>query len=194
MDVGAVGEQGSWQEGGDYGQSEKRFTCSPCEPREASWGDEVNEVGLKPKTRAAQVEFNEADVRKPLASARAVAKAGNGIWLDENGGYIMNLETGECMDVKVVNDVYAFDVQLDDQSEDTITLDSGAGCSVWPHGRHAGHAKMTEKKKGIGMVAANGAAIAHYGQRTLSFKGVKSDDQGFTGRVWAVDQICRRTS
>ena len=37
-------------------------------------------------TREAHIEFNEADVRKPLASARFVARAGNGIWLEENGG------------------------------------------------------------------------------------------------------------
>jgi len=146
---------------------------------------EVNAVGTKPTTRMAQLEFNEADVRKPLASARAVAKAGNGIWLDESGGFIMNLETGECMEVKVANDVYVFDVELDDKSEAMITLDSGAGCSVWPYGRHAGHSQMQPPKKGVGMVAANGTAIRHYGQRTLRFKGVKTEARasGFTGQM-----------
>lgn len=136
---------------------------------------EVNEIGSRDLTRMAQLEFNEADVRKPLASAMFVAKAGNGIWLDANGGYIENLQTGEKMALRVVNDVYVFDVQLDDLSEDVITLDSGAGCSVWPRGRHAGKARMTEKKRGVGMIAANGTPIAHYGQRRINFKGVKAE-------------------
>ena len=37
-------------------------------------------------TREAAMKFNEVDVRKPLVSAACVAKAGNGMWLDENGG------------------------------------------------------------------------------------------------------------
>ena len=144
---------------------------------------EVNELGSKEMTRMAQLEFNEADVRNPLASARFVAKAGNGIWLEANGGYIENLESGERMAVKIVNDVYVFDVELDDGSTDVVTLDSGAGCSVWPHGRHAGTSKMTEKKKCVGMVAANGTPIKHYGQRKVNFKGAKAAESGFSGRM-----------
>ena len=41
-------------------------------------------------TREAQLKFCEADVRKPLASAVRVAKAINNIWLEANGGYIVN--------------------------------------------------------------------------------------------------------
>ena len=48
-------------------------------------------------TREAQLDFSEADVRKPLASAVRVAKAGNGIWLEAGGGYIVNLATQERM-------------------------------------------------------------------------------------------------
>ena len=45
-------------------------------------------VDDKKLTREAQLEFCEADVRKPLASAVRVAKAGNGIWLEARGGHI----------------------------------------------------------------------------------------------------------
>ena len=41
-------------------------------------------------TREAQLKSCEADVRKPLASAVRVAKAINNIWLEANGGYIVN--------------------------------------------------------------------------------------------------------
>eukprot|EP00974_Lingulodinium_polyedra_P067825 6565683-Lingulodinium_polyedra.AAC.1 len=90
---------------------------------------EVGSIDGQEMTRMAQLEFNEADVRKPLASARSVAKAGNGIWLEADGGFIENLATGEKMSVRVVNDVYVFDVELDDDTKDVVTLDSGAGCS-----------------------------------------------------------------
>ena len=134
-------------------------------------------------TREAHVEFNEADVRKPLASASRVAKAGNGIWLDAHGGYIENLKTGEKMQVRARNDVYVFDIEMDDGSTDVVTLDSGAGVSVWPKGRHAGKARMTPKKSGVGMVAANGTKIDHYGQRKVTFKGVKADASSFLRRT-----------
>ena len=51
-----------------------------------------------------------------------------------NGGYIENLATGEKMEVRVVNDVYVFDVEMDDTTIDVITLDSGAGVSVSARG------------------------------------------------------------
>ena len=144
---------------------------------------EIYSINGKEMTREAQIEFNEASVRKPLASARLVAKAGNGIWLEENGGYIEHLTTGERMAVRVVNDVYVFGVELDDMSKDVVTLDSGAGCSVWPRGRHAGKAKMEAKKPGVGMVAANGTPIEHLGQRKVRFRGVKAETAGFSRRA-----------
>ena len=59
------------------------------------------------------------------------------------------MESGERMALKVVNDVYVFDEEADDGATDMVMLDSGSGCSVWPHGRLAGSATMTEKKKRI---------------------------------------------
>jgi hypothetical protein len=42
---------------------------------------------------------------------------------------------------------------------------------------------MTPKKKGVGMVAANGTPIEHYGQRKVSFRGIKAAKSGFSGRA-----------
>ena len=60
-------------------------------------------------TREVRLEFCEADVRKPLASAVRVAKAGNGIWLDAHGGYIENVATKERMEVREENGVYVME-------------------------------------------------------------------------------------
>ena len=72
-------------------------------------------------TREVRLEFCEADVRKPLASAVRVAKAGNGIWLEAHGCYIENLATKERMEVREENGVYVMDVQFDDETVDVIT-------------------------------------------------------------------------
>ena len=122
------------------------------------------------------MEFCEADVRKPLVSAVRVAKAGNGMWLEADGGYVMNLATKERMAVRVENGVYVMDVQFDDETVDVITLDSGAGCNVWPKGRRAGrNSRLMPKKAGVGMVAANGTPIDYHGQRQVRFRGVRAD-------------------
>ena len=40
------------------------------------------------------------------------------------------------------------DVQFDDETFDVITLDSGAGCNVWPKGRRAGFQAVTKEGGG----------------------------------------------
>ena len=112
-----------------------------------------------------------------------MAKAGNGIWLDAEGGYIQNMATKEKMQLRVQDGVYVMDVELEDQTEEVITLDSGAGLNVWPKGRSAGGAQMTAKKAGIGMVAANGTPIAYYGQRQVRFRGIRAEEAGFARRT-----------
>ena len=52
---------------------------------------DIGAIDGKAMTRETQIEFNVANVRKPLASAMFVAKAGNGIWIDANGGNIQNV-------------------------------------------------------------------------------------------------------
>ena len=101
----------------------------------------------------------------------------------QRSGYIENLGTGERMKLRVADDVYVFDVELDDASKDVVTLDSGAGCSVWPKGRHAGTARVLPKREGIGVVAANGTPIGHSGQRRVRFRGVKAETADFRRRM-----------
>ena len=79
--------------------------------------------------------------------------------------------------------MYVFKIKLDDATEDFVTLDSGAGISVWPKGRKAGKSVLGPKKKGIRMVAANDTEIKHYGHRRVGFQGVKTDKSVFSGRA-----------
>ena len=114
-----------------------------------------------------------------MASAVSVAKSGNGIWIDENGGYIENVKTGERMALRLENNTVVYDVQLEDGCMVAVTLDSGAGCNVWPRGLGAGGSRLEAPRAGVKMVAANGSYINHYGQRTVRFRGMQAK-AGFT--------------
>jgi hypothetical protein len=86
-------------------------------------------------TRASALMFNVADVAKPLASVAKVCKAGDVIVLEPEPGrsYVGNLESGERMLLKKEKGTYVFEVKcMDDGMVGNITLDSGAGVSVWP--------------------------------------------------------------
>jgi hypothetical protein len=138
------------------------------------------EFGMERLTRESAMKFNEADVRRPLASAVSVARAGNRIVMEEHGGYIESKATGERMKMRVEKNTFVYDVQLEDGAMVAVTLDSGAGCNVWPHGLKAGKSKLMPKKLGIKMLAANGTEIENYGQRVVKFRGIEQDQKGDT--------------
>ena len=138
---------------------------------------EIMAIDAKAKklTRLSAMKFNEADVKKPLASAVNVARAGNRIVVDDQGGYIENKSTGERMEVRIERNTYVYDVQLEDGDEVTVTLDSGAGCNVWPRGKRAADSKLLPKQPGMSMKAANGTEITCYGQRVIRFRGMEEE-------------------
>ena len=124
------------------------------------------------------MDFNEANVKKPLASAACITRAGNRIILEDDGGNIENKTTGEMMKVSIENGVYVYEIQMENGDTTKVTLDSGAGCNVWPKGPPTG-SKLRPKENGVKMVAANGTEITNYGKRLVRFRGVQA--QGFTG-------------
>ena len=135
-------------------------------------------VEAKKLTRLSEMLYNVADVQRPLASAVLVAQAGNTVMLGAQGGYIENNETKERMEVKIEKNTYVFVMQMEDGTEQTVTLDSGAGCNVWPvHIQPAG-VIMNKNVAEVKMIAANGSPIRHYGQAAIRFRGI--DASGFT--------------
>ena len=54
--------------------------------------------------------------------------------LDEEGGYIKNKQTKDTMKVRIEKNTHVFDVQVEGGEAMAVTLDSGAGCSVWARG------------------------------------------------------------
>ena len=154
----------------------------------ASYEEEEDEVQVasidsKEWTRVGGMKFNVADVKKPLAAAAKVVEAGNRIVLDPdpNKSFIENVETKERMRVKKEKGVYIIEVKYEDGGEGKITLDSGAGVSVWPRSMKA-DVKMTPKVKGLKMIAANGTEIENFGQKVIKFQGEKCAEEGFRRR------------
>ena len=139
------------------------------------------------RTRESAIEFNVAEVRKPLASAVRMVMAGNRVVLDSDDSYIENRKTGERMKLKVKDGTYVFDAQYKDGEVDEFTSDSGAGVNVWPQGRPH-DIPMMPKRSGIRMCAASGTEIQNLGRKIVQFRGVKaeaghSSSSGFTLRV-----------
>ena len=134
----------------------------------------VVDVAVKKITRQSAMNFNEADVKKPLASAVDVAKAGNRIVMEADGGYIENVDTGDRMKLRVEKNVFVYDIQMEDGSAVAVTLDSGAGCNVWPRGLAAAGSMLRPPRKGMSMFAANGTPINHFGQRLVKFRGMEA--------------------
>ena len=82
------------------------------------------------------------------------------------------------MQLRESRGTYVFDVVFEDTKEKgTVTLDSGAGVSVWPKDKLR-EVEMLPKVKGLKMVAANGTEIKNEGQKIIKFRGVGADIQG----------------
>ena len=128
------------------------------------WEDEkaVMAVEHVDRTRESAIEFNIAEVRKPLASAVRMVMAGNRVVLDSDDSYIENRKTGERMKLKVKDGTYVFGVQYKD------------GVNVWPQGRRE-DIPMMPKRSGSRMCAANGTEIQNLGRKIVQFRGVKAE-------------------
>jgi hypothetical protein len=125
------------------------------------------------KTRESGILFHVADVLKPLASAVRVVEAGNVVVMhpDDSKSFIMNLQTGEMMAMRKEAGTFVFDVEYAKGVKDAITMDSGAGVSVWPKAK-ATDGVIMPKREGLQLVAANGNDIWNYGQTVVKFRGM----------------------
>ena len=94
--------------------------------------------------------------------------------------------------------MYVMDVQFDDETVDVITLDSKAGCSVWPKGRRAGEDFQAVTKEGWGRAGCR-ERHAHRAPRAeaSSFPWCLNEldfSQAEVSRPWCVDHIVRPNS
>ena len=142
----------------------------------------IGEIKAEDLTKKSAIKFCVADVGRPLASAAKVAEAGNVIVMDPrpDSSYIMNIDSGEKMSMRIERGVYVVDVLYDDGETGAITIDSGAGISVWPRNMKA--SIPMGPKSDVVLSAANGTPIANLGTKIIGFRGRKHSP-GFTRRV-----------
>ena len=81
-------------------------------------------------TRGSAMGFNVVDVKKPLASAVKVVRAGNRVVLEPEGNFIENLKTCERMEVGIENEIFMFDDEFQDGDGrgDYVGFKSGLQC------------------------------------------------------------------
>ena len=138
----------------------------------------IGSVAGKRLTRESGIVFNVTNAKRPLASAVKMCEAGNRIFMDATGCYIQNIKTGEKMALRKEGGTFVFDVQYSVNDEvDAITLDSGAGVSVWPVEKLK-QVEMLPRKLGLRMIAANGTEMSNYGQKFVKFRGIAGDTDG----------------
>ena len=79
---------------------------------------------------------------------------------------------------------WTFSLMMRPLTSSLWTVDSGAGCNVWPQGRRAGHnSLLLPWKREVEMVVANGTSIEYHEQRRVRFRKVKFDlSRVFPGR------------
>jgi hypothetical protein len=137
----------------------------------------IQEVAAEELTSLSSIMFNVTDSLHPLASCGAVCKAGNRVVLDlehPEGSYVENKSTKERMRLYLSEqNTFKFDVQYPNGSEGAITLDSGAGASVWPHAMQPEVPRL-KSTAGLRLIAANGTEIANYGRAAIKFRGIRS--------------------
>ena len=73
----------------------------------------------------------------------------------------------------------------------SVTLESGAGVSVWPWGMTDTSEELTPKQVGLKMAAANGAKIANYGRKQVRFQGEAVEDSSFSRQALAAQGALR---
>ena len=117
-----------------------------------------------------------------MASAAKVVEAGNRIVMDLSGSYIENVKTRERIQLGRQKGVFVFDVEYQDGDSGEITLDSGAGVSVWPKGHKEHIVHVGPRNEGLRMVAANGTTIENVGQTKVVFRGVAPEVAPFSGQ------------
>ena len=119
------------------------------------------------------MSFNLAGICKPSVSAAEVVAKGNRVVLDPDPekSCIENIRTGEKMRLRTQKGVFVMDVKYPNGEEGAITLDSGAGVSVWPKTWAQYAEEVGPRKPGLKMVAANGRAIENVGRAKVVLKG-----------------------
>ena len=123
----------------------------------------------KDKVSTIKVDFQVAEVKKPLMSVRRICENGNRVCFgpstDDN--YVVNAKTNKKVQLRPNGKgSYLLDAKLKDGESISVVVDSGAEenvCPLW-WGKQFG---LSEPKAWLNFSGANGAKIPHYGRRAI---------------------------
>ena len=115
-----------------------------------------------------KMEFQVADVRKPLIAAKRLVERGNTVTFGpgKEDNYIRNTSTGDKVLLRPNGrGTYLLDVNFVGGERTSITVDSGAEESVCPWGW--GEQYPVTQGKTMSFKSASGGVIEHYGKREV---------------------------
>ena len=128
----------------------------------------------KDKVSTIKVDFQVAEVKKPLMSVRRICENGNrvcfGPGIDDN--YVVNAKTNKKVPLRPNgNGSYLLDAKFKDGESISVVVDSGAEENVcpWWWGKQFG---LSEPKAWLDFSGANVAKIPHYGKRAIVIESI----------------------
>ena len=121
------------------------------------------------KASMIKVDFQVAEVRKPLMSVKRICENGNRVCFGPNceDNYVENMKTNKRVGLRPNGKgSYLLDAKFKGGENISVVVDSGAEENVCPTwwGEQFG---MTEPKAWLNFSGADGANIPHYGKRAI---------------------------
>ena len=143
-----------------------------CSVEKQSKRVRIQQVDEKGKKKQLAINFQVADVQRPLLSVKSVTDMGNRVVFskEEKDCYIENEKTGDRLQMKKKGfGSYVLVVNFVGGKTTEITIDSAAEESVcpWKWGEQFGVSEATEWMK---LTSANGSNIKHWGERLVKFE------------------------
>ena len=132
-------------------------------------GREISLCAVERKSRRMAINFQVADVKRPLMAVKRMTETGNKVVFGpkEKDCYIENLESGERLRMyEKGHGSYALKVNFVGKGQTEITVDSAAEESVCPS-KWADQFGMVNADEWMKFSGANGNRIRHYGQRLV---------------------------
>ena len=131
--------------------------------------DICNVEGEKGEASTIKVDFQVAEVKKPLMSVKRICENGNRVCFgpSEEDNYVVNVTTNKKVALRPNGKgSYLLDAKFKGGEDISVVVDSGAEenvCPVW-WGQQFG---LSEPKAWLNFSGANGARIPHYGRRAV---------------------------
>ena len=114
-----------------------------------------------------KLQFQVADVKKPLMAGKRIVENGNRVVFSEGGSYIINDLTGDKLKLRENGrGSYLMDVEFVGGGKGAINANSGVEEGVCPR-EWGDRFRINEGVEKLKLRGANGGEIKHYGERDV---------------------------